>query len=291
MTNPILHIKSLKEWPCQGGILVRTDGLIGDNIVASTAFRYIFKRHPGKSFTIYNTYNHSFERLKLLADLFQELFADGLIYAIVHKGRKHGPLNTEEEAIFRENYDAWYDCAPFERQFLEMSKSTPMLGPNLQRAWEDEEPDSNCVALFRWSGYHSHYQLRNRPWIEWQEIERFLIKLGAQPLLFGWDDPMPFEDGVIDFRRKLGVYETLLDMAKCSLLISTVTFAPLFCQHYIPCLVLSDPNDISNLTKRWKILPTYELFDASSDYLGQLTIRIQEVLQSAPITLLPAEGY
>jgi len=277
MTNPLLHIESFKEWPCQGGVLVRTDGLIGDNIVASTAFRYIFKRHPGKQITIYNTYNHRFERVKLLADLFQELVSCGLIYAIIHKDRKHGPVNAEEEIVFRDNYETWYDCAPFETQFLKMRKSTPMLGPNLQKAWKDRKHDSKYVALFRWSGFHNHYQLRNRPWDEWREIERLLIKLGKRPLLFGWDDSMPFEKGIIDLRRRLDLYHTLFLLARCNLLISTVTFALLYCQHYIPCLVLSDPGDIKNLTIRWKVLSTYELYDASSNYLDRICSRIEEL--------------
>jgi len=276
MTNSIIHITSLKEWPCQGGILVRTDGLIGDNIVASRAFQYILKKHPGKPVTIYNTYNHTPSRVKLLADLFQELIASRFIFSIVHKGRNHGPLNAEEEALFRDNYEAWYDCGPFERQFHNIRKSAPMLGSNLLKAWEDRKHDS-YVALFRWSGFHNHYQLRNRPWNEWREIERLLIRLGKRPLLFGWDDPMPFEQGIIDLRRKLSVYETLLHIARCNLLISTVTFAPLFCQHYIPCLVLSDPSDITNLTTRWKVLSTYELFDVSSHDLSQLCSRIEEL--------------
>ncbi len=260
---------------CAGTFAIRTDGLLGDSIVASSAFEWITSQRPGQSAVIYSTYGRDPTRLALLADLFQELFEDRWIRAIVHKGRAHGPVSRNEEIQLRAlGCEQCYDCGPFEQSFAKMSRGAPYLGARLRQAWDDRAGSTRRVALFRCSRFHDHYPLRNRPWDEWKWIEEQVIELGLKPCIFGWDDYMPTLKESHDYRRRLSVYQTLQEMANCRFLISTVTFAPLFCQHYCACLVISDPRDIENLRLRWKVRSEYKIFDASLPYRDELREQI-----------------
>lgn len=282
--SPVLFLKDLSNTinlNLEATIAVRTDGLLGDNIVASKAFSGIRASEGNLPLIIYSTYNHNPSRVWLIYDLFVELFCSKTIAKIIHKDRQHGPIiPTERHFLMKLGCKRVYDCGPFEREFQGLAKTKPMLGHAIQNVWANRRTRSDKVALFRWSGFHTHYPDRNRPFKEWQKIEQLLVDLGKQVMLFGWDDPLPSSQNVIDLRRKLSPYETLWYMAECDFLVSIVTFAPLFCQHYIPCLVLSDPRDIPNLKKRWNVSPRYEIFDASSDYLEPLCYRIKELCQN-----------
>jgi len=277
---PIIYISkpnTISGLDLSGTIAIRTDGLLGDNIIASTAFSQIRILEQDRPFIIYSTYHHNSTRILLLYDLFKELFDTNVIQLILHKGRGHGPLQVNEKVFLKSlGCKSVYDCAPWEEGFFSLRRSLPMLGESMQKVWNSKASNLCNVALFRWSGFHTHYPMRNRPWHEWQVIERELLNLGYQIFLFGWDDPLPCGKEVIDLRRKLSVYETLKHMAQCRFLISTVTFAPLFCQYYIPCFVLSDTRDIPNLRKRWCVLSRYIIFDVSTNYLDDLCKAIRD---------------
>lgn len=259
----------------EGTVAVRTDGLLGDNIVASTAFEDICRREKNAPLIIFNTYNHDSSRLTLLCDLFCEMINDGIISDILHYPRDHGALRDEERAfLLNLGCRAVYECAPFEKEFLGLSRGAPSLGERLNSRWHYRTGLSGRIALFRWSGFHRHHWCRNRPSEEWLEIQNTLQIHGKTPVLFGWDDPLPAGRGVIDLRRRLSVHETLMHMADCEFLISTTSFPPLFCQHFIQCFVLAAPEDISNLHTRWCVKDSYEMYDVSQDYLNALTERI-----------------
>jgi len=281
--EPVLFLQGLKntvDLNLEATIAVRTDGLLGDNIAASKAFLGIRASEGNLPLVIYSTYNHNPSRVCLIYDLFVELFHSKIIAKIIHSGRQHGPVTcAERHFLMKLGCRRVYDCGPFEREFQGLDKTEPMLGHAIRNVWVNRKTPSDKVALLRWSGFHTHYPDRNRPLKEWQKIEDLLLDLGKQIILFGWDDPLPCSRNVIDLRRKLSPYETLWYMAQCDFLVSTVTFAPLFCQHYIPCLVLSDHRDVPNLKKRWNVSTRYEVFDVSSDYLGPLCYRIKELMQ------------
>lgn len=248
---------------------IRVDGLIGDNIVASTTFKNIIEKEK-KQLVIFCTYNHEKTRIKLLADLYSELMFNGTIKCIIHYPRPHGPLTIKEKKYLKGiGCVKIYDCGPFEREFKNLKKDLPFLGKNLEKKWETKR-SNKTVALFRWSGFHSHYQLRNRPYSEWEKIEGFLISRGFRCILFGIDDVLPNKNGLKDYRGKLTVYGTLKKMSECSLLISTTSFPPHFCQYFIPCLVLSDPGDVKNLKKKWGINNNFIVFDVNKKYLLQM---------------------
>lgn len=264
------NIFSTPEFRFPGTIGVRTEGLLGDNIVASTAFRGLINIHR-KPIIIFSTYTHDKERVNLLADLYSELISTNVIKGIIHFSRPHGPITDEQkDFLIKIGCQKVYDCGSFEDEFKTLQRGEPFLGEKLEKEWKSKKEKNNVIGLFRWSGFHAHYFLRNRPYKEWEIIEKFLIKRGFKCILFGQDDLLPNKNKFTDYRKKLTVYETLKKMAQCSLLISTTSFPPLFCQYYIPCLVLSDPGDIQNLKEKWEVSNNYKIFDVSKNYIEQI---------------------
>ncbi|MFH1161984.1 MAG: hypothetical protein V1696_01780 [Candidatus Jorgensenbacteria bacterium] len=249
---------------------VRTEGLLGDNIIASTAFRGLINAHK-KPIVIFSTYTHDKERVGLLSDLYSELISKNVIKGIIHFSRPHGPITDEQRNyLLRMGCQKVYDCGPFESEFRGLQRGEPFLGEELGKEWKSQKRKNNTIGLFRWSGFHTHYFLRNRPYEEWEIIEKFLVEKGFECILFGYDDLLPNKNGFADYRKKLTVYETLKKMAQCSLLISTSSFPPLFCQYYIPCLVLSDPRDIENLKEKWEVSSNYKILDVTKNYINQI---------------------
>lgn len=261
-------------------IAVRTDGLLGDNIVASTAFEFILNSNPGHQIVVVNTYNHDPGHIVLLSDLFSGLIRKGVIRKILHFPRPHGPLTTcERRELLSAGSSAVYDCGPFEEEFHKLPKGKPFLGVARKELGNDQR--EILVALFRYSGFHSHYPLRNRPYEEWRKIERMIESCGARPVLFGLDDAMPITPSTIDLRGRISVYDTLAYVLSCRCLISTTTFLPLYAQHFIPCFVLSDPDDIPNLVYKWKVLQNFSILDVTKDYLHVLDRQLGRSLSNS----------
>jgi len=135
----ITDISSVPDLNYPETVGVRTDGLLGDNIIASTAFRSIIN-NTGRPVVIFSTYNHDKRRVKLLADLYSELISEELIKSIIHYPRPHGPLQKEERDFLEKiGCEKVYDCGPFEKEFKQLQRGKPFLGKELEKELESKK--------------------------------------------------------------------------------------------------------------------------------------------------------
>lgn len=158
-------------------------------------------------------------------------------------------------------------------EFHDYKQYTPKLGIEKQGRMQGR------VCLMRRSHQHGHFPLRNRPYEEWYEIESFLVEEGFYPEIIGLDDPMPNKHDLPDYRGLLSPLQTLERCLGAELIISTATFVPVYTNHYVPTLVLSDPGDIRDLEEKWYHGRFARVFDVSRSYLREVKNCIKEIRQ------------
>jgi hypothetical protein len=283
--NFIQHVPDLAQRPGEkfpGAAAVHTEGLIGDHILISTTFDHALRDE--KPFVLFSTYYNNpwphrgkitrqqwhtmlvssipenMKRLRLVEDLFEEMITSGQLKGILYHPRKFGPFHEPEmRYLKRLGCDVMLDCSLYNPQYPQYPKSEPYIGRQMREAWKAPRGGDLTVALFRWSGIHGHYQDRLRPYPEWRAFEGWLLAQGFRPILFGYDDPLPNDHRLLDYRKRLSVYQTLREIAKCDLIVSVTSFPPVLGQYYVPCIVLADKKDIPNQRNFWKRTGRYQV--------------------------------
>jgi hypothetical protein len=295
-TKPVRHRH-------QGTFAVHTDGLIGDHCLVSTVFEMLLERHDAPM-VIYSTYTpnpwpyrrglkpehlqeiadlapRNRKRLDLVVDLLKELISANMIHGIYHFGRLFRDMDEmEKRYLWQMGCERVYDLSLISKQFIDMPKAMPYLGPEMRAEWERPKPHPLKIALFRWSAIHPHCTERLRPYNEWSRIERSLLECGMQPILFGYDDELPNDHGLLDFRKKLSVYGTLKAMAECAAMVTVTSFPPVFAQYYIPCLVLTDERDVSRQERIWKRTDRYEICPVKEGYQADLMRSLDKMISN-----------
>jgi hypothetical protein len=287
-----------------GCVAVHTEGLIGDHILISTTFDRAIR--DDKPFLIYSTYYsnpyphrrsiiaqqwrqmlqgdipRNVKRLALIEDLLREFIEAGQLKAILYHPRKFGPFDESEIGYLKSvGCEMMLDCSLYNPQYSQYPKGDPYIGPVMRAAWEAPREREFKLALFRWSGIHNHYPDRLRPYPEWKKFEVWLLEQGVVPILFGYDDPLPNDHGLLDYRKKLSVYETLLEIAKCHLIVSVTSFPPVYGQYYVPCIVLADKRDIPNQRNFWRRTGRYHVVPISTGHWQHVRELVRDLIGPA----------
>lgn len=245
-------------------VAFRIHGLIGDVIKATTILSPILKENPNKKFVILQSYNDATKR-GLIKDIFSGLIDTGVIIGLyLNEYSIVGNISYYQYEFLRDigctNIIDLYYYSSDGYNFLH--KGLPYLG------FPQPEANPHKVAMFRFSGFHSHVPLRHIKEDAWLEIEKFLIDLGLDVYLFGYDDTMKtLIKPENDFRKKLTVLDTIKHAADSGLCISTTTYLPHYLHHFVPCLVYADPADLALLSLMWRHNHNFMVVDTTkSDY-------------------------
>lgn len=272
----IKHLLDIPGKVYHGTTVVRIHGLLGDNILAATRFRWIRNKHKAP-LTLVSTYTHPHcERQDLLPDLYRELLEDGTITQIFsHPVGNFLPDENHVRKLLHRGAKGFYGPTMRDLKRIPVDPEGPYLGAALRERWQTKASPRR-VAIFRWSGYHAHARLRLRPYNDWRQIEKTLVDAGYEVVLFGWDDPLPRIYATEDYRKKLSIYETLWEAATCGQLISVTTFLPVYCQFFMPCYVLTDPTDIGLQRKIWQMRhEAYQIIDVSKPFIKPILEKVK----------------
>ena len=238
-------------------------GLIGDIILASTLFDEIRTRYPGRQWIIVHSYWNP-ARVEAVLELLKPFFADGRIRGYVyHHQPVCAPMPDDIAALFSKmGVDGVVQF-----MFDDMDRSRlgrPDLGFDLAR------PKRQKAILMRRSAWNPHFQERNRPYAEWQQIEAHVLAAGYETHVVGVDDEMDVSPGIVDRRHTMSLRELLEFTTDASLVVSCTTFLPVFTQFVCPSLVICDPRDYESQLKNWRVMDDYIVYAATSDYLPAL---------------------
>lgn len=243
----------------------RIHGLIGDHIRFSSILAELIKEDPSRKYVILTSYNDA-TKGPLIRDLFSDLIAAGIIVGIflnqntVINNISYHQFSFMQDLGCNKVEDFYY----FNSNGKQRKSGLPYLG------FQNPLPKLDKVALFRFSGFHSHVKLRHLPEYEWLDLEKHLLSLGLDTHLYGYDDNM---DTLVkpenDHRKKLSVLDTIKHASDSGLLISTTTYLPIYLHHYIPCLVFADPCDIHLLNTMWRSAHNYQCINTQmSDHIS-----------------------
>lgn len=245
-------------------IAFRIHGLIGDCIKATTALSGKLKENPDLKFVLLISYNDA-EKRDLVKSLFSNLIDKGIVIDIFFNETPNiGNMSFSQFEFFqalgcKEVIDLYFFNS---EGYKKIKKGAAYLG------FEDKPVQQDKVALFRFSGFHKHVPLRHIPEEEWLELEQYLLDLGYEVHLYGYDDTMKTTTGVIDHRREFSILGTLDHASDSSLCISTTTFLPLYMHHHTPCLVYIDPSDLNAVSLLWRDSHNYMPINTqSADHL------------------------
>lgn len=237
-------------------VAFRIHGLVGDVIKATTVMAPMILSNPSRKYVILQSYsnvhapNDTIVGQGIIKDVFSGLVSSGVVIGLYFNNygvvgnmsyyqyeflRNIGCVNIID--LYYLNSDAY--------KFLK--RGVAYLG------FPQPEINNNKVALFRFSGFHSHIPLRHIPEDEWLSIEEHLLKLDLGVCLYGYDDVLKtLVKPENDFRKKLSVLGTIKHASDAGLCISTTTYLPLFLHHFVPCLVFIDPVDTVPVNLFWR---------------------------------------
>lgn len=250
---------------------LRIQGLLGDSIKASSLIPNLA---GSPKIDVLLSYPDQ-EKHGWVRSLYRELLDRGIVDSITSfSGDPSSEISREEISLLRDcGCSRILDCNVTGRNFDRYDWGKPDL------AIENYDPIPGRVALMRASHLHRHFPSRNRPYSEWREVESFLLSLGLFPEILGWDDYLPNDFDLPDYRRRLDPLSSVRRAMGAQIVISTATFVPVMTSYYRPTIVLSDPDDIEQLKNRWYSGAQPTILDATGPYLEVLKEKVREILR------------
>lgn len=228
---------------------LRVHGLIGDLIKATTVLSELIKENPDRRYIFLVSYNDETKRGLVKEVLTDLINSDKVIGVFFNNAKVIGNITYSQYSFLRQiGCSDISDLYFFDsKDYRLRKKGLPYLG------FAQPLPKDTKVALFRYSGFHTHVALRHIPEQSWLLLEDYLLKLGLDVHLYGYDDTMStLVKPENDHRKKFSVLETIKHSADSGLCISTTTFLPHYLHAFIPCLVFIDPVDTYALNLLWR---------------------------------------
>lgn len=228
---------------------LRIHGLIGDCIKATTILSTMIKEDPTRSYVILVSYNDA-SKIGIIKDLFTDLVNAGKVVGLfLNEYSIIGNISFAQFTFLKElgcktSIDLYYHSSD---SYKKLKTGIAYLG------FPQPEPNKSKVALLRYSGFHKHVPLRHIPEMSWLELEEYLIGLGLDVHLYGYDDDMKtLVNPENDHRKRMSVLETIKHASNSGICISTTTFLPHYLHHFVNCLVFCDPVDLPALCLQWR---------------------------------------
>ena len=255
-------------------IVIRISGLYGDLLHASTRFQGILQRYPNANWIIIHSYAIK-ERVETCLELFKTWEIAGRLkyYLYDHYTRSSGMQSAIRSKLnsIGISDDKIFDCFVFQRKPSIITP--PNIGINIP-----PEKNPNKAIIFRYSGWHRHFPKRNRPIEEWNQIEQYLLKSGYIVHLLGYDDILPVNNNITDWRKKFTIRECLDFSKDASICITTTTFLYVWMQFICPTMVLCDAGDVQGLNRYWKLNSNMRIANVNMpSYLNQTFTFIDSV--------------
>lgn len=234
-------------------------GLLGDVILASTYFQHILDKYPDHKWIIVHSYKEE-AKVPVVQQVLQPYFDNGRIIKYVWNYMPACyPMPKEVKDYF--NSEGVDDI--IELMFANFNKDH-LTKPRLEIAFS-KPTDYKKAIMMRKSSWNPHFLERNRPYEEWERIEKTLVKYGFTPYLVGVEDDMPLAcDESVDLRNSFTVRELLEFSADAAYCISCTTFLPVFTQFVCPTIVICDPRDEGNQQANWKLTDNYIIVPAGN---------------------------